>query len=143
MTNAVLEKPRPPQKEVTKPIAQTGVRIPETEEAAAVSEVERFLAEQNPDGPVARAKPVTAETPIPPSPELESIKAERVGGIEPPLAGLTGADVLHAGKIWGSKVTGKPSWLRLAFGKGFINALRERIRGKASVKQITPIEEGE
>lgn len=128
MTADTAEAQRPTKNEVM------GITTPETEEAAAVAEVERLLIKHNPNGLVARAKAITAATPIPQSPELDAVKAVRVGSQEPII---NPADVSHNVDILTSRFTGKSIWARIGRAFRSLNILNKRMKDKAKAPQET------
>lgn len=135
MTTAT-EAVRPKQTESTQQIITT----PKTEEEAAVREVERQLREQNQNGSLQEVRPVTAATPVAPSPDLAAIKAERVGSEEP---SINSADVSHNVDILTSPLTGKSIWARIGKAFGWVNTLKRRVaQKKAAGKSYDPIDVG-
>lgn len=137
MTTATLvEKPVPTQTEIPQSLVST-VTTPGTEEAA-VAAVERLLREHNPNGPPGQVRPVTAATPIPPSAELDAVKAERVGSQEPII---NPADVAHNVKIARSLFTGESIWARIGKALGWVDLLKGRTaKKKAAGKEYKPID---
>lgn len=140
MTTATLvENPGSTQKEILQPPVSK-VTIPETEGAAAVAEVERLLREHKPNDPPGQVRPMTAVTPIPLSPHLEAIGAERVGSQEPII---NPADVAHNVKIARSLFTGESIWARIGRALGWVNLLKRRAaQKKAAGGKYDPIDVG-
>lgn len=127
-----IEATRPTQREVTK---EQVITTPDAEHDATIARVEQFLVEQNPNGPVARAKAITAETPIPQSPELDAVKAERLGSEEPDFSGKDLRYTLEAAL---EPVTGRKAFGRVGNPIAGIKAFLRRNKDKA----LVPKEEG-
>ncbi|MBI2018184.1 hypothetical protein HYS96_00590 [Candidatus Daviesbacteria bacterium] len=130
MTTATsVEKPRP---------TDIGITTPETAEAAVVAKVERLLREHDPNRPLGQVRPVTAVTPVPPSADLATVQAERVGSQEPII---NPADVAHNVKIARSLFTGESIWARIGRAFGWVNLIKRRAAQKRTAqKAYKPID---
>lgn len=121
-----------------------GVSIPSRDERAFRASVTTQAREIVPSHTDADAEPTTADTPVPPSPELEAVQAERVGE-EPPIiedlidAGQSVAYRLSSGAQDSIHGKGQDSDVRLTPGKRLggwvvkrLQMIKESLRKKAA-----------
>lgn len=139
MSTAFLEKPLPRQEGIKSQAKQWVT--PEDEHRGFVKKVAGDVGKIVPGFKPEQAHPVTAETPVSESPELDKVGAERVGSIKPEFKSSDSGkrDNLYFLRALRSKFfTGESIWGRIGGrGRFWINILRNRILKERKIDKQT------